>query len=190
MNKGLAFVLGCLVGGAGGGFLARTILKQKYEQRADEMIVSCREAFQEELIKIRQSAEEKESAKKKEAAAEALKKYRGSDEPPPFDSEPQEAKTDPKPNHTVITETEYNDPASPYQKRCLQYFPNDQVVLREDGSIMEQADVEYTIGLETLACFDDETVDSVWIHNDDLQIDYEITQVGMSYFEWKRTYNQ
>jgi len=190
MNKGLAFVLGCIMGGAGGGFLAHTVLKQKYAQKADEEIIACREAFQDELVKLRKEANEKEAAEKKAAAEAALQKYRGEsdDNSPPFDAEPK--KSEPKPQHVAIDETDYNDPANPNKKKCLQFFPNDNVLLQEDGTIMDQATIETTIGLETLACFNDEDVDSVWIHNESLQTDYEITQVGMSYLEWKRKYNQ
>ena len=192
MNKGLAFVLGCVVGGAGGGFLAHTVLKQKYAQKADEEIIACREAFQDELVKLRKEANEKEAEKKKADAEAALQKYRGesNDNTPPFDVEPKKHEADLKPKRTQIDETDYNDPANPNKKKCLQFFPIDNVLLQEDGTIMDQATIETTIGIETLACFNDEDVVSVWIHNESLQTDYEITQVGMSYLEWKRKYNQ
>ena len=129
MNKGLAFVLGCIFGGAGGGFLAHTVLKQKYAQKADEEIIACREAFQNELVKLRKEANEKEAEEKKAAADAALKAYRGeSDVKPPFEVETK--KSEPEPQHVVIDETDYNDPANPNKKKCLQFFPNDNVILQ------------------------------------------------------------
>ena len=190
MNKGLAFVVGCVTGAAGAGFITHTILKQRYAQKADEEIVACREAFQDELIKLRKVADEKEAAEKKNAAEAALRKYSGkSDDEPPFTPDPQAVVTakKPEPKIQIIDEATYNDPANPHERKYLQYFPSDNVLMREDESIMDKDDAEYAIGLNALAAFDDEMVDSIWIRNDSLKRDYEITQVGMTYMEWKRS---
>ena len=75
MNKGTAFALGLILGGGAGGFIAFTILKQKFAQKSDEEIAACREAFLAELAKRRKETEEKDRQEKKEKAEEAIKSY-------------------------------------------------------------------------------------------------------------------
>ena len=68
MNKGLIFTFGLIVGCAGGGLIAKTIFKQQYEQKADEEITACRNAFLNELEKRRAEDNGKGHEEKKEAA--------------------------------------------------------------------------------------------------------------------------
>ena len=191
MNKGLIFGLGLLVGTAGGGLITNAILKEKYSQKADEEINACREAFLNELAKRRAEANMVEAAEKKEAAKEAMQKYGGDLDKAAPTEEPSKktVKKAVKPPYE-ITENDYSDPANPFKAVGLTYFPQDGIVMREDGTFMERDDIEATIGLDALALFSDENEfrDRVIIRNEAFGCDYDITDPGMSYREWKDRY--
>ena len=186
MNKGTAFVLGCLFGGAGGGFLAHTILKQKYAQKADEEIIACREAFQGELGKLREELDKHKAEKKEEDAKKASKEYGVDLE----QSAPSKENEEPKLKRYEISEEIYNDPTNSFTKVSLLYFPVDNIMLLDDGSFMADEDVDEAIGLDALDPLRDEesAVDSIWYRNEKFQRDYEVTNSDISYAEWKRSH--
>ena len=181
MGKGLIFVLGFLVGGAGAGLLANTILKQKYGQEADEQIASCREAFLNELDKRREEA--KKEKETQEAAVKAIKAY--SDEPEKAAEVIEKANEPSVKKPYEITEDVFDDESKPHKSKGLLYFPNEGVILREDHSIMSGDDVKCAIGMDALSKFDNDT-DRVIMRNDTFMIDYDICMSSISFTEWKK----
>ena len=179
MNKGLIFSLGVALGLGGGGLIANTILKQKYEQKADEEITACRNAFLNELEKRR----EEKQKEVKEAAIEAAKTYSAEPEKA-AEVFKQKDKQDLKEPYE-ITEEIFDDPSNPYKSKGLLYFPNEGIVLRDDQTIMNMDDLKATIGADALMKFDD-GIDRVIIRNETFKTDYEVCLSNISYNEWKK----
>lgn len=187
MKKGLIFFLGVTVGLAGGGIVTNAILKQQYEQKADDEIAGCREAFLNELSKVQKELNDKKAEEKKEKAAEAMAKYSPNPEAGRKTIEKTDEEEDEPKKPYEITEEIYGDQANPYKAVGITYFPKENVLLREDQSIMGKDDIEAAIGLNSLALFDDDR-DRVIIRNDSLKADFEIVMSGCSLAEWRRRY--
>ena len=195
MNKGTAFILGLVLGGAGGGFIANTILKQQYSQKANDEITGCRDAFAKELARVREEAVKhlKNVEDMENQAKEAMDTYRGTtgdsgtvDNQPPF--EPDDPPASKNNKRQEISDDEFNDESSPMKKVSLTYFPEDGIVMRENGTFMDKEDIEVTIGFDTLNRLNDEDnpVDSICIRNFTFQADYEVVVSSVSYKDWKQ----
>lgn len=173
MNKGLAFTLGLILGGAGGGYVVNLILKQKYAQKADEEILACRNAFLDEMKKRRDDAEKVDKIEDKdipEKAKEALEKYGVEEKKAEEIVEKATTKKEPYP----ITPEEFQDPSNPNVAKGLKYFPMDNILLREDGSIMALDDMVACIGRNALNDIGKYEPNVVHIRNESWGVDYEI----------------
>ena len=185
MNKGLIFTLGFILGGAGGGLVVNTILKQAYQQKADEEITACRNAFLAEMEKRREEAQKKEHEEKKEAAAKAIETYSNE----PEKASEQILKSDEKRDKApyVIPPDVYEDPNNPYRPVGLRYFPKDGAVIRDDDSLMNMEDLDACVGREALTHFGDYEPDRVCIRNEKFNCDYEILLQQISYEDFLKT---
>ena len=179
MNKGFIFVFGLILGGAGGGLIARTILKQQYEQKADEEIAACRGAFLNELEKRRTEENAKEHEAKKEAAEEAIQEY---------SNEPEKAaevirKSDEKKHSEVpyvIPPEVFDDPKNPYPRSGLRYY-SDGAIVRDDNTLMDIEDLDACVGREALTHFGEYEADRVCVRNEKFSRDYEIILFDKKY---------
>ena len=185
MNKGLIFTLGLLIGTAGGGLLVNTMLKQQYEQKADEEIAACRNAFVEELAKRRKEYDEKSREEKKEAAEKAIQTY---------SPEPEKASemiltagqkvvaTVSEKGPYVIPPDVFDDDNNPYKRVGMMLF-NDSTVLKDD-KVLDLDEIDTFVGREALTHFGQYEEDRVCIRNEMLGIDYEILLIDKSYEDY------
>ena len=175
MNKGLIFAFGLILGTAGGGLLARTILKQQYEQKADEEIAACRNAFLNELDKRR--AEEHEV--KKEEAAKAMETYSPEGEKAAEVVRNSDEKQDVKAPYIIAPEV-FDDPKNPYPRSGLRYY-SDGAIVRDDDTVMDMDDLDACVGREALLHFGDYEEDRVCVRNEKFSKDYEIILINRKY---------
>lgn len=185
MNKGLIFTIGLLIGTAGGGLLVNTMLKQQYEQKADEEIAACRNAFVEELAKRRKEYDEKSREEKKEAAEKAIQTY---------SPEPEKASemiltagqkvvaTVSEKSPYVIPPDVFDDDNNPYKRVGMMLF-NDSTVLKDD-KVLDLDEIDTFVGREALTHFGQYEEDRVCIRNELLGIDYEILLIDKSYEDY------
>ena len=181
MNNGVAFALGFIAGSCGIGFAVNKILKQKYEQRSDEEIAACRNAFLDELGKRRKEEAEKETKEKEEAAVEAIKTY---------SPEPEKAEKDMKANIKnpktkppyIIEPTIYDSPENPYKIVGLRYY-NDGTIADDHGKVLSLEELDELVGREALTHFGEHEEDRVCVRNEASGTDYEICMIDKKYEE-------
>lgn len=192
MKSGLALGLGILLGAGGAGVVAHFLLKQQYEQKADEEIAACREAFVEETSRIRKELAEMKKAAgeaKKEKAVQAMNVYRpGQDEPDnatqTLYSDPKKAEPAPKQETPdgwkrpyVIDPALFDAMDNPHKCLGLNYYPKDGVVTHsENDEPVSLDDLDRMVGREALTHFgeDGQESDRVCVRNDNWKVDYEI----------------
>ena len=186
MNKGLIFTLGLLIGTAGGGLLVNTMLKQQYEQKADEEIAACRNAFVEELAKRRKEYDEKSREEKKEAAEKAIQTY--SPEPEKAAEmiltagQKVVATVSENKGPYVIPPDVFDDDNNPYKRVGMMLF-NDSTVLKDD-KVLDLDEIDTFVGREALTHFGQYEEDRVCIRNEMLGTDYEILLIDKSYEDY------
>ena len=172
MNKGLIFTFGVITGVVGGGLAVNFALKQRYEQKADEEITSCRVAFQDELAKLRAKADEKDREEKKEAAVEAVKSY----SPEPEKAAKMVTNSDKPKGPYIISPDIFDDEGNPNKCMGLKYYPASGVVLLGNSTTpMTMEELDDTVGREALTHFGDN--DRVCVRNERQGIDYEIVMM-------------
>jgi len=183
MNKGLAFALGLILGGAGGGLLVNMMLKQQFEQKADEEIAACRNAFLEELEKRRKESGEKAHEEKKEAAVEAVKTY--SPEPEKAAKIIERADEEKKRPY-IISPDVFDDEQNPYKRAELMLLSDSTVI--KDGKAIDLEEIDTFVGREALTHFGEYEEDRVCVRNEMLGIDYEIIMVNETYEDYKKNH--
>lgn len=179
MNNGLAFALGLIIGGGAVGFAANKMLKQKYEQRSDEEIGACRNAFLEEMAKKRKEDAEKEAKEKEEAAVEAIKNYSPESEKAAEDLKEAVSKPNAKPPY-IIEPAIYDSPENPYKIVGLLYY-NDGVVADDHGKALNMEELDELVGREALTHFGEYEEDRVCVRNEASGTDYEICMIDKKY---------
>ena len=161
------------------GFAANKILKQKYEQRSDEEISACRNAFLEEMAKKRKEDAEKESKEKEEAAVEAMKTYSPEPEKAETDMKVNIKNTNVKPPY-IIEPAIYDSPENPYKIVGLLYY-NDGVVADDHGKALSMEELDELVGREALTHFGEYEEDRVCVRNEASGTDYEICMIDKKY---------
>lgn len=178
--KGLVFVTGAAIGSA----VTWKLVKTKYEKIAQEEIESVREVYSQRSVKEKteEAADEVEVTEEPEdyinesieQAKEISKKYGYVRE---SEREEEEEKTDmSKPR--VISPEEFGEEG--YPCISLTYY-DDGVVTNEHGKIVTNTDE--LIGKDFADHFGEYEDDSVFIRNDDMEIDYEILKDLRAYSE-------
>lgn len=179
MHNKMLFVTAFIIGAGVGSAVTWKLIKDKYEQLAQEEIDSVKEIFsrresdaagktvaQNLTEELKSSTKEKPDIK--EYAAELRKNgYTNYSDIQPTDKEEEEMSTD-KP-YVIMPEAfmEYEE----YDHISLTYYANN-VLTDENDEIIE--DVEETVGEESLSHFGEYEDDSVYVRNDARKCDYEI----------------
>lgn len=179
MHNKILFVTAFIIGAGVGSAVTWKLIKDKYEQLAQEEIDSVKEVFsrresdaagktvaQNLTEELKNSTKEKPDIK--EYAAELRKNgYTNYSDIQPTDKEEEEMSTD-KP-YVIMPEAfmEYEE----YDHISLTYYA-DNVLTDENDEIIE--DVEETVGEESLSHFGEYEDDSVYVRNDARKCDYEI----------------
>lgn len=180
MNDKLSSVIIFCGGVFIGGFLTWDFFKTKYEKIANEEIASVKEAFEHREHKSEKDYEIEEDLKAKAAYiniidATGYKNY--SNVPIETDKKGGTADMELKQPY-VITPEQYEDNVD-YTKVSLTWY-NDEVLEDDWGDILDPDDV---IGSDALKTFGQYEKDSVFVRDDDEQIDYEVLLDTRSYKE-------
>jgi hypothetical protein len=163
-----------------GGFLTWDFFKTKYEKIANEEIASVKETFEHREHKSEKDYEIEEDLKAKAAYINIIdttgyKNY--SNVPIETDKKGGTADMELKQPY-VITPEQYEDNVD-YTKVSLTWY-NDEVLEDDWGNVLDPDDV---IGSEALKTFGQYEKDSVFVRDDDEQIDYEVLLDTRSYKE-------
>ena len=186
MNKGFIF-LAFVLGAAGGSFATYKLLKNKYEEIAQEEIDSVKEMYRNtkgECVANQDIEEQKEVAKKsmeKPDIMEYSKKindcnysdYSKTERNQPKEGPEEKDMSDPY----VISPEEFGEDDT-YDRINLTYY-SDGVLADENDE--EVDNVDGTVGLDSLETFGTYEDDSVHVKNDRLRAYYEILRDERNY---------
>lgn len=180
MNDKLSSVIIFCGGVFIGGFLTWDFFKTKYEKIADEEIASVKETFEHREPRPGKNYKVEEVLKDNDAYINIIdsNSYRNySNAKIEIEKKGGTADMELKQPY-VITPEQYEDNVD-YTKVSLTWY-NDEVLEDDWGNVLDPDDV---IGSEALKTFGQYEKDSVFVRDDDEQIDYEILLDTSSYKE-------
>ena len=184
LNKIMIFSAGVAIGSV----VTWKLVKTKYEQLAQKEIESVREAFEanetKEVAK-EEVVEDLEEPDESEKDAE-LKQYKATLMGAGYLAEHDELLNkeevyDNMDRPYVISPDDYGDPDVGYDTESLDYFEGDGVLTDSFGEVIEN--VDELVGADFANHFGDYEKDSVFIRNDEMEVDYEILRDYRSYSE-------
>ena len=180
MNDKLSSVIIFCGGVFIGGFLTWDFFKTKYEKIADEEIASVKETFEHKEPRPDKNYKVEETLKGNDAYINIIDSngYRNySNTAIETDKKGGTADMELKQPY-VITPEQYEDNVD-YTKVSLTWY-NDEVLEDDWGNVLDPDDV---IGSDALKTFGQYEKDSVFVRDDDEQIDYEVLLDTRSYKE-------
>lgn len=180
MNDKLSSVIIFCGGVFIGGFLTWDFFKTKYEKIADEEIASVKETFEHREPRPDKNYKVEEALKGNDAYINIIdsNSYRNySNTAIETDKKGGTADMELKQPY-VITPEQYEDNVD-YTKVSLTWY-SDEVLEDDWGNVLDQDDV---IGSDALKTFGQYEKDSVFVRDDDEQIDYEVLLDTRSYKE-------
>lgn len=180
MNDKLSSVIIFCGGVFIGGFLTWDFFKTKYEKIADEEIASVKETFEHREPRPDKNYKVEETLKGNDAYVNIIDSngYRNySNTAIETDKKGGTADMELKQPY-VITPEQYEDNVD-YTKVSLTWY-NDEVLEDDWGNVLDPDDV---IGSDALKTFGQYEKDSVFVRDDDEQIDYEVLLDTRSYKE-------
>lgn len=186
MNNGVKIALSFVVGAAAGAAASWFILKERYNQIANDEIASFKEEYKERMEEKKAATEElektvdafKEATEKAQELSEVKKiitdeEYFANGQ----EGEPDESpKTRKKPY--VIRPDELGD--EQYSICVLTYYA-DGVLTNDYDEVID--DIEGTVGKESLKTFGQYEEDAIYVRNDELELDYEINRDTRRYVD-------
>lgn len=202
MNKKLLNILVFTVGAAVGSAVTWKLVKNKYEQIANEEIASVKEEYADLLGRMKTKLQEDCSCKNSTDAEndiytddygqaeydELASIYRSSDEDKEDDEEDSEegGKWDLDEDEVpymnapyVITPDDFSSSPPGYNAQPLNYFADG--VLADDWGVV--LDLDETIGEDSVEHFGEYVDDVVYVRDERLEIDYEVTRDPRTYKE-------
>ena len=180
MNDKLSSVIIFCGGVFIGGFLTWDFFKTKYEKIADEEIASVKETFEHREPRPDKNYKVEETLKGNDAYiniidSNSYRNYSNTE----IETEKKGGTADMELKQPyVITPEQYEDNVD-YTKVSLTWY-NDEVLEDDWGNVLDPDDV---IGSDALKTFGQYEKDSVFVRDDDEQIDYEILLDTSSYKE-------
>lgn len=180
MNDKLSSVIIFCGGVFIGGFLTWDFFKTKYEKIADEEIASVKETFEHREPRADKNYKVEEAFKGNDAYINIIdsNSYRNYSNTA-IETDKKGGTADMELKHPyVITPEQYEDNVD-YTKVSLTWY-NDEVLEDDWGNVLDPDDV---IGSDALKTFGQYEKDSVFVRDDDEQIDYEVLLDTRSYKE-------
>ena len=180
MNDKLSSVIIFCGGVFIGGFLTWDFFKTKYEKIADEEIASVKETFEHREPRADKNYKVEEALKGNDAYiniidSNSYRNYSNTE----IETEKKGGTADMELKQPyVITPEQYEDNVD-YTKVSLTWY-NDEVLEDDWGNVLDPDDV---IGRDALKTFGQYEKDSVFVRDDDEQIDYEVLLDTRSYKE-------
>ena len=179
MNGTLKAMIFFVAGGVTGFMVANTCLKNKYEQRTREEIDSVKAALRRERKPIVKA--DKKETKDTKPTEEERKNYSRRISSLGYTTK---VTPDPVQKPRIITPDEFGDNLE-YDQISLTYYVgkegDDKVLADDHDKAMSDDEIEETIGKESLNHFGEYEMDSVFVRNDRLKVDYEILIDDRSY---------
>lgn len=163
-----------------GGFLTWDFFKTKYEKIADEEIASVKETFEHREPRPDKNYKVEEELKGNDAYVNIIdsNSYRNYSNTT-IETDKKGGTADMELNHPyVITPEQYEDNVD-YTKVSLTWY-SDEVLEDDWGNVLDPDDV---IGRDALTTFGQYEDDSVFVRDDDEQVDYEVLRDTRSYEE-------
>lgn len=163
-----------------GGFLTWDLFKTKYEKIADEEIASVKETFEHRESRPDKNYKVEEELKGNDAYVNIIdsNSYRNYSNTT-IETNKKGGTADMELNHPyVITPEQYEDNVD-YTKVSLTWY-SDEVLEDDWGNVLDPDDVIGRDALETFGQYED---DSIFVRDDDEQIDYEVLRDIRSYEE-------
>lgn len=175
MNNKLINVLAFTIGAAIGSVVTWKIVKTKYEQIANDEIESVKEVFSKREVKSEKNEPKKfvqEESKPSTNEKPDLKNYAEMVGVLGYSKNEEKGDEDSmkKRKPYVITPEEFGE-ADGYGTESLNYYA-DGVLTDDWDNVIE--DVDYIVGEESLTHFGEYEDDSVFVRNDELEMEYEI----------------
>lgn len=177
MNSGLSKFLIFATGAAIGSVVTWKIVKNKYEQIANEEIESVREYY---AKKDKEKLTDEVYGEDEEEPDTEMKEYRKIISEAGYSEEVKEddkTMVDDKP--FVISPEDAED--SDYATECLDYYEGDETLVDAFGDVVE--DIEGTVGADFASHFGEYEQDTVYVQNDAHELIYEICRDYRSYSE-------
>lgn len=182
MNKGILSLVSFAAGGAVGYLTANRLLREHYEQKTQEDIASTKEAFLKELNRYKDDHPASADEQKNDGGyskAKAFRDYLNTVR----DLEYTASSTgNAVPNGPEIISLEVFGSEEDYDELSLTYYA-DGTLTDDADRIMDDAEIENTIGRESLRYFVEHENDALYVRNDRLKADYEIVLDPRSYGE-------
>lgn len=163
-----------------GGFLTWDFFKTKYEKIADEEIASVKETFEHRETRPDKNYKVEEELKGNDAYVNIIdsNSYRNYSNTT-IETDKKGGTADMELNRPyVITPEQYEDNVD-YTKVSLTWY-SDEVLEDDWGNVLDPDDV---IGRDALTTFGQYEDDSVFVRDDDEQVDYEVLRDTRSYEE-------
>lgn len=180
MNDKLSSVIIFCGGVFIGGFLTWDFFKTKYEKIADEEIASVKETFEHREPRPDKNYKVEEELKGNDAYVNIIdsNSYRNYSNTT-IETDKKGGTADMELNRPyVITPEQYEDNVN-YTKVSLTWY-SDEVLEDDWGNVLDPDDV---IGRDALTTFGQYEDDSVFVRDDDEQVDYEVLRDTRSYEE-------
>lgn len=180
MNDKLSSVIIFCGGVFIGGFLTWDFFKTKYEKIADEEIASVKETFEHREPRPDKNYKVEEELKGNDAYVNIIdsNSYRNYSNTT-IETDKKGGTADMELNRPyVITPEQYEDNVD-YTKVSLTWY-SDEVLEDDWGNVLDPDDV---IGRDALTTFGQYEDDSVFVRDDDEQVDYEVLRDTRSYEE-------
>lgn len=176
MNSGLSKFLIFTAGAAIGSVVTWKLVRTKYEQIANEEIESVREYYarkDKEKLTDEAYGEDEEEPNGREEYEDLVRDMGYSGE-----KKKEEARMEDNRPY-VISPEDYED--SDYTTETLDYYEGDGVLVDAYGDVVEN--VDELVGADFASHFGEYEKDTVYVRNDEIEIDYEICRDYRSYSE-------
>lgn len=178
MNKGMTGLIFFAVGSAAGFVTAQKLLKDKYEQLAQDEIDSVKAVFcKHEMVKGDKSTETKADAAAPKVSSQEKVNYRKYGESLKYIQKQEEPQVEMKPR--IISPDEFGEQDG-YDEISLTYYA-DKTLTDDHDHPMDDDEIEETVGKDSLLHFGEYEPDSVFVRNDRLKVDYEILMDQRTY---------
>lgn len=177
MSKGALCIFAFSLGAAAGAVVSWKMLENKYKQIADEEIESMREYYANKFKKRpNETVEEKSESNDEEIYEKMTQNYNKMS-----DTRVEQRKEDTDVEQPyVISPEEFG--VQDYEVISLTYYA-DGVLTNDLDEPMNEDEMEWSVGLESLNHFGEYEDDSVFVRNDRLKCDYEILRDTRTYGE-------
>lgn len=180
MNKKILCLISFTAGCAIGFLVTNRMLKERYEQMTQEDIASAKEAFLRELDRYKDTNPQMTSGRgaTKDYKSKEPKTYQDRIKDLGYSKSPSTVTED----GPMLISPEVFGNEDGYDEIILTYYA-DGTLTDDSDRIMDESEIENTVGRESLDHFGDYEDDAVHIRNNRLKADYEILLDPRNYKE-------